>query len=89
MVYAPLGRHSAKPAVVRHRLDQLYGDVPRIELFARQAAEGWDAWGLEAPNPAVVLRPGTARQMADMCFPVSSISTSIEPMAKISTSPLK
>jgi hypothetical protein len=23
------------------------GDVPRIELFARQHAEGWDCWGDE------------------------------------------
>lgn len=26
------------------------GDVPRIELFARQKAEGWDVWGNEAPD---------------------------------------
>ena len=29
---------------------KLCGDVPRIELFARQSAEGWDCWGLEAPD---------------------------------------
>ena len=26
---------------------QLCGDVPRIELFARQEVEGWDCWGNE------------------------------------------
>ena len=26
---------------------QLMGDVPRIELFARQSPEGWDVWGNE------------------------------------------
>lgn len=26
------------------------GDVPRIELFARQKTEGWDVWGNEAPD---------------------------------------
>ena len=26
------------------------GDLPRIELFARSAAEGWDCWGNEAPG---------------------------------------
>ena len=25
----------------------LMGDVPRIELFARERAPGWDAWGDE------------------------------------------
>ena len=29
---------------------ELLGDVPRIELFARQRADGWDAWGNEAPE---------------------------------------
>ena len=26
------------------------GDVPHIELFARQKADGWDVWGNEAIN---------------------------------------
>lgn len=26
------------------------GDLPRIELFARQKAKGWDVWGNEAPK---------------------------------------
>lgn len=26
------------------------GDIPRIELFARSGAEGWDCWGNEAPE---------------------------------------
>jgi len=25
----------------------LYGDVPRIELFAREHVPGWDVWGDE------------------------------------------
>ena len=40
-----IGEHSAKPWEVRNRLEQLYGDVSRIELFARTAAEGWECWG--------------------------------------------
>lgn len=39
------GRHSEKPDEVRQRIVRLCGDVPRIELFARQRAEGWDSWG--------------------------------------------
>jgi N6-adenosine-specific RNA methylase IME4 len=42
---APVGRHSAKPVVARERIVTLLGDVPRIELFARERSEGWDAWG--------------------------------------------
>ncbi|MDO5555829.1 MAG: MT-A70 family methyltransferase [Clostridia bacterium] len=39
--------HSKKPAIVRNRIVELVGDLPRIELFARQTAEGWDCWGNE------------------------------------------
>ncbi|VED58671.1 adenine-specific DNA methyltransferase (plasmid) [Klebsiella aerogenes] len=34
VVYSPLGAHSEKPWEVRHRLELLYGDVPRIEFSA-------------------------------------------------------
>lgn len=47
LVVAPLMRHSEKPAEVRDRIVRLMGDVPRIELFARKRADGWDAWGNE------------------------------------------
>ena len=37
--------HSVKPPVIRERIVELVGDLPRIELFARQQMEGWDVWG--------------------------------------------
>jgi N6-adenosine-specific RNA methylase IME4 len=46
-VFAPRGRHSAKPPVVRERIERLCGDRPRVELFARERVPGWDAWGDE------------------------------------------
>ena len=36
--------HSKKPAIVRDKIVELIGDYPRIKLFARQTAEGWDCW---------------------------------------------
>ena len=39
--------HSRKPDCVRDRIVELCGDLPRIELFARQKTEGWDCWGDE------------------------------------------
>lgn len=39
--------HSKKPDTIRHRIVELMGDVPRIELFARDKPIGWDAWGNE------------------------------------------
>lgn len=51
--------HSAKPPEVMRRIERLYGDVPRLEMFARASAPGWDAWGNEAPNglPLSLLDP--------------------------------
>lgn len=50
LVFSPLRAHSQKPDEVRDKIVELVGDLPRIELFARSAAEGWDCWGNEAPN---------------------------------------
>lgn len=48
---APRSRHSEKPDRVRQRLLQLFGNVSRIELFARKQVEGWDTWGNEVSKP--------------------------------------
>ena len=40
-------RHSKKPDIVRDKIVELCGDLPRIELFARERAKGWSSWGLE------------------------------------------
>lgn len=45
-----LQEHSKKPHEVRERIVQLMGDLPRIELFARQATPGWDVWGNEVDS---------------------------------------
>ncbi len=42
--------HSKKPAIVRDKIVELVGDLPRIELFARQTINGWDCWGNEIKN---------------------------------------
>lgn len=47
VIEAPVQAHSVKPEETRRRIVELLGDVPRIELFARQRADGWDAWGDE------------------------------------------
>ena len=47
LAFEPLTRHSAKPAIIRDKITTLIGDKPRIELFARQYADGWDCWGNE------------------------------------------
>lgn len=43
-------KHSKKPNVVKDRIVQLVGDLPRVELFARQPTEGWHIWGNEVDS---------------------------------------
>ena len=45
IIFWPVSNHSKKPDEIRHRITALLGDLPRIELFARQKVEGWDCWG--------------------------------------------
>lgn len=49
-VFAPREYHSKKPDIVRDKIVELFGDVPRIELFAREVSPGWDVFGNEVPN---------------------------------------
>ena len=48
LVIAPRREHSRKPDEVADRIVKLMGDVRRIELFARETRDGWQAWGDEA-----------------------------------------
>lgn len=41
------GRHSEKPIEAAERIVQLFGDLPRIEVFARKKLDKWDATGLD------------------------------------------
>ncbi len=50
LIIANRGRHSAKPPEVRDRIVELMGDIPRVELFAREKPSGWDVWGNEVES---------------------------------------
>lgn len=46
-IISPVEEHSKKPDITRDKIVSLAGDLPRIELFARQKSPGWDVWGNE------------------------------------------
>ncbi len=50
----PVGAHSRKPDEIRTRIVDLMGDLPRVELFAREKHEGWDSWGNEVDNDIIL-----------------------------------
>ena len=43
-------KHSKKPDEIRKLISLWFPKENKIELFARQKFEGWDAWGLEVPK---------------------------------------
>jgi len=47
LIISPVRSHSEKPEETRDRIAELMGDVPKIELFARDKPSGWDVWGNE------------------------------------------
>lgn len=48
VICAPRREHSRKPNEMRKMIEKV-SYSPRIELFARERFDGWDAWGNEAP----------------------------------------
>jgi N6-adenosine-specific RNA methylase IME4 len=50
VVNAPRREHSRKPDEAYELIERMYPSLPKIELFARQQREGWDAWGNQAPK---------------------------------------
>jgi len=50
IIESKIQEHSKKPDEVRDRIVKLLGDIPRIELFAREKVKGWDSWGNEVPK---------------------------------------
>jgi N6-adenosine-specific RNA methylase IME4 len=44
LIIAPRREHSRKPVEVRARIER-YSEGPYLEMFAREPAAGWTAWG--------------------------------------------
>ena len=50
------GQHSEKPHEVRKRIEQMFPDQNKIELFARHQMKNWDVWGDEVTSTVNVNR---------------------------------
>ncbi len=53
VIDAPVGKHSEKPDAFYELIEAYFPTLPKIELNARRARDGWDRWGLEAEAGAV------------------------------------
>lgn len=54
VVMTSVEKHSKKPDEVRQRIVGLCGDVPRIEIFAREQVDGWTCVGNEIDGRDIV-----------------------------------
>ena len=61
--------HSKKPNEFRKRIERMFGNVPKLEMFARTRAEGWDAWGNETDK----FEEEKGREIFNNSFPPQSL----------------
>lgn len=47
VIRASRRKHSAKPVEVHQRLENMYPQARKVELFARSCRKAWDVWGNE------------------------------------------
>ena len=60
LMFSSLREHSRKPDETRSEIIRLVGDLPRIELFARQQTPGWACWGNEVESSGANVTPYNA-----------------------------
>lgn len=48
------GKHSEKPEEIRRRIEKMFPEQKKVELFARKPTEGWAVWGNEVASTAVL-----------------------------------
>lgn len=47
VVLAAVTEHSRKPDEIHRRIERLYPEATKLEMFARREMSGWDVWGNE------------------------------------------
>lgn len=55
LIFSPREKHSKKPDITRDLIVELMGDLPRLEMFARESTPGWDVWGNEVNSTVDIL----------------------------------
>lgn len=48
VLHFPVDAHSRKPSWPQEWIEDVWPDLPKLEMFAREARDGWDSWGNEA-----------------------------------------
>lgn len=58
VITSKVSEHSVKPESFREAVISLCGDLPRLEMFARKASDGWDVFGDQAPDSIKISNKG-------------------------------
>lgn len=76
VLHAPIREHSRKPDEIAARIEALVGEVPRIELFAREKRQGWDSWGdqCERWNGAATAKAASLRTARQYSLNLTTVS---------------
>lgn len=53
-IISPIREHSRKPDEQYEKIEKLYPNTKKIELFARHRRDGWDAFGNEIENSIII-----------------------------------
>ncbi len=46
----PRGKHSQKPLEIRNRIERMFPEQSKLEMFARSTTKGWDVYSNELEN---------------------------------------
>jgi N6-adenosine-specific RNA methylase IME4 len=52
VIFADRGRHSEKPVAFYELIERWYPTLPKLELFQREARDGWTGWGNQLADAA-------------------------------------
>jgi ParB/RepB/Spo0J family partition protein len=85
VIDVPVGAHSAKPDKFYQLIETYFPTLPKIELNARRARPGWDAWGNEAPIESC--DPSTGEITQSEARHATPPAASPEPAADVSPAP--
>ena len=44
------GKHSEKPEEIRRRIEKMFPEQKKVELFSRKTSDGWAVWGNEVTS---------------------------------------
>jgi N6-adenosine-specific RNA methylase IME4 len=72
LIVSKIGRHSAKPVEAYEGIERLFGDVSRIELYARNSRPGWTSLGYDIDDRD--LRQSIPEEAARVDVGISAIS---------------